>query len=205
MSLPENENPVYSAQDSEWIAELTRQESEGIDRGIFDEEKHAWRIGGKKEGAWAMQKLAEVVRRQNENKAIAQDRIDEVNAWLKEENDKLQHDVDHFEGALRTWHMSLITADPDDEEAWEKQQDKTVSFPDGKLSVSKPQYSTVIEDGVAVQRWAGANRNDLLCWTLVSDAKSKLAEIIKTTGKVIPGVKYERSEPSFKVKPKIDE
>lgn len=170
-----------------------------------EETKEAWRISGKKEAAWAMEKLAEYARQQEENKEVARDRIEAITAWLEEENGKLQHAVDHFAGALRTWHMSLIETDPADDEAWKKEKNKTISLPDGKLSVRKGSYTTSIDDKESLTEWAKANREDLLELALVSTVKSQVAKHIDETGEVPPGVKYERSEPKFDVKPKVGE
>lgn len=170
-----------------------------------EEQRQAWRIDGKKTAAWAMEHLADYVRRQEENKAVAKDRIEAINAWCKEENDKLQGSVEHFAGALMTWHMSIVTADPDDEEEWEKEKNKTISLPDGKLTVRKGSYKTEIDDKAALHSWANLHRSDLLVVGLASDVKSRVAKHIEDTGEVPPGVTYERSQPKFDVKPKVGE
>src|SRR4051794_30090215 len=116
--------PVIS--DLERIAELVEElpsDSDGWDGlgGEVPEEVKTWHIESKSEAAWAMEKLAGYARQQAENDAIANERvtrlreqIEEVQGWNRQENNKLQGSVDYFTGQLQTWHMSLVTADPDD-------------------------------------------------------------------------------------------
>lgn len=172
------------------------------------EERKAWRIGGKSEAAWAMEKLADYVRRQAENTEVAKARIDHIIAWHANENGKLQGSVDFFTEQLRVWHMSLITADPANDEEWEKEKNKTVSLPDGKLTVRKGSYSTEIVDEEAFFEWW--DEQPLTVTSVVTEAKivpkkGALGDYIAQTGESIPGVKYERSEPSYTVKPKVGE
>lgn len=160
------------------------------------------------QAAWAMEKLAHFTRRQEENKAVAQDRIQAVNEWLKAENNKLQPDVDFFTAILLEWHMSLIGADPEDETAWKKQQDKTITLPDGVLKVNKGRYSTTIEDEEAFIKWWDDQTLEVqsaLAEPKIEPKKGAIGEYIAETAESIPGVKYERGETTFTVKPKVGE
>jgi hypothetical protein len=170
-----------------------------------EEELAKWRISTKAEAAWAMEKLAGYVRQQEENQAVADDRMEAIRRWCRRENAKFDYSIEFFTEQLRTWHMSLVTANPEDEDEWKKEKFKTINLPDGAVSVRKGSYSTVIEDREALTQWAKENHDDLLELALVPTAKSKVADIIKDTGEVIPGVKYERSQPKFDVKPKVGE
>lgn len=179
------------------MSEIETQEDNGPE---------VFHIANKAQAAWAMEKLADVTRRQEENKAVARERIESITEWLKQENDKLQGDVDFFGGKLIEWHMSLIEADPEDEAAWKKQKDKTVTLPDGVLKVNVGRYSTIIEDGIALMSWAQESEHeDWVDIVLASDIKKKVAATIEDTGESIPGVKYERGETTFTVKPKVGE
>lgn len=206
--------------DREQIAELAEQlpghamnDPFAVEPGL-PEELQKWRIEDKGAAAWAMEKLAGYVGQQNENDSIADERItrlraeiESVQEWAREENDKLQGSVDYFTEQLRVWHMSIVEADPNDDEAWDKEKNKTVTLPDGVVSVRKGSYSTQIEDEDAFADWLTDQDDEFeaefLVTRLASDAKSRITQYIGATGEIPPGVKYERSEPKFEVKPKV--
>ena len=169
-----------------------------------DEERQAWRINSKAEAAWAMEKLAKYRLAQIENDKVAADRIAAIQAWQKRENEKLQPSVDYFMEQLRVWHMSLVIADPNDEDAWKKEKFKTISLPDGKVSVRKGSISTTVdEDQFAewVREWPGEAEGFFAA--KIVPIKSAIKTHIEETGELIPGVTVERSEPKFEVKPEV--
>lgn len=186
--------------------------TEPIDIETADEEqKSAYRIGGKSEAAWGMQKLRGYMQRQQENDKVAADRIKAVENWRKEENDKLQHSVDYFEGLLLTWHMSQVQADPSDEAAWKKEPNKTISLPDGKLVARRAAVTPKIDDEAFIP-WARANHPE---WVRPKYEPEK--QLIKQSlvvkenvaydanGEQIPGIEIPAAEATFEVKPELSE
>jgi hypothetical protein len=184
-----------------------------------DKGPEVFHIANKAQAAWAMEKLADVTKRQFENQLVAvtrteeikmsiQERLENVAEWLEDENGKLQRDVDFFTGKLIEWHMSLIEADPDDEAEWKKQKDKTVKLPDGELKVRVGSYSTNIVDEDAFLAWWHEQPPELqseVGKAVVSAKKDALGQYIAQTGESIPGITYERGRTTFTVKPKVGE
>lgn len=155
-------------------------------------EKSAYRIGGKSEAAWAMEKLRSYVERQKENDEVAADRIQAVRDWQEAENGKLKGEIDYFEGLLRTWHMSQVELDP--------KHNKTITFPDGKISVRQLPGTLQVDDETFIP-WALLNRPE---WVRTKHEPVK-AEIKKAgavdaeTGELAPGVELVPGEMSWKV------
>lgn len=174
-----------------------------------EEELAKWRIADKATAAWAMEKLAGYVRQQEENQAVADDRMEAVREWCRRENAKFDYSIEFFTEQLRVWHMSLVTADPTDEEAWKKEKFKTINLPDGAVVVRKGSYSTTIEDptefGIFVENHKDDPDVESMVQRIVQPVKANVATWIKETGEIPPGVRYERSQPKFDVKPKASE
>jgi hypothetical protein len=169
----------------------------------------SWRITNKAEAAWAMEKLVGYASRQAENDQVAADRIAAIRDWQNRENGKLQGSVDYFTEQLRTWHMSMVTADPNDEAAWKKEQFKTIKLPDGEVSVRKGSLSTIVEDESAFNEFVDQHVDDPDIDALIErklvPVKAAIKKYVEETGESLPGVRVERSEPTFTVKPKVGE
>ena len=167
-----------------------------------EQELAKWRIKDKKEAAWAMQKLAGYVRQQQENEAVANDRIEAVREWCRRENAKFDYSIEFFTEQLRTWHMSLVSANPNDEEEWKKEKFKTINLPDGAVTVRKGSITTVIEDEFAFQEYVDLHPDDedidALVERKVVPVKTAIKKYVESTGESLPGVRVERSEPQVR-------
>lgn len=177
--------------------------TEDIEQLIADEneeELSGYRISGKKEAAWAVQKLKFYQGQKSENDEVAADRIAEIKAWQEKENARLQRTISFFEGALTLWHKDQVTADPNDEKAWKKDEFTRISLPDGVLRATRSSRVN-IQDSEAFEAWAKAHQPDWLR-TRYEPIKAAIKEaggIDPETGEIAPGVEVVKNDVTWKV------
>lgn len=193
--------------------ELTTDQLEDIleaSLNDFIEEKPKWHIRSKREASWAMQKLRRISNEKRLNDEIAEARIRELNEsiaeeineakeWQRKENEKHARSITFFEYHLSAFHRAMFEEDP--------KLYKSYPLLDGSLSHRIGSYSIVVEDEEALLYWLANSEDDVahLVQVKTQPDKTAIAKWIEKTGEIPGGIKRERSEDTFSVKPKVGE
>ena len=77
---------------------------------------------------WVLQKIKELKEKKQEKEELAEERIYQIEQWLKEETNKLNNQIENFEAMLAEYADKLKEQDPDF---------KTKSLPFGKIQYRK--------------------------------------------------------------------
>lgn len=204
MTLPENEQLIHLPQDDREVVDLTTEQLEDIleaSLNDFVEEKPKWHIRSKRECDWAMSKLRRITNEKRLNDEIAEERIREIKEWQQRENAKLARSITFFEHHLTAYHRELFKQDP--------KFYKSYALPDGKLQNTVGSYSVQIENDVEFLEYVDEHCTEdaTLAELIKIEVTPKKTEIAKRCkdGERFPGIKWERSEDTFSVKPKVGE
>lgn len=121
-----------------------------------DHEGKAWYIASKGAAAWAVGKVAKLRSDQAENERIAVARglplkrqIEEIQAWLANENGSLGYEIAFFEAHLERYHRTLFEAASEKERA----KLKTIKLPEGALQLRAQQPEVEYDDAQLIE-WA---------------------------------------------------
>lgn len=166
-----------------------------------EEERQRFQITDNGGAVWALRKLAKIQRQAAEIKATADAEVFKVKAWEQDELQKLQHDVDYFNGLLEAYHRRLVESDPDR---------RTIKLPGGELQIRAQQPEWRLDEATFLS-WAKANRPDLVRVKEEPDKATlkKVAKIVEdlavdpATGEAIPGVQIIPQPAKFYVKVEV--
>lgn len=101
-------------------------------------------ISGDPDAAWAMRKLATLVKAKNANEAIADAEVRRISGWLSEVQAPLQNQIDFLTSVLTKYAEHERTA----------HDRKTISLPHGKISTRPVAAKWEVEDEPAFIAWA---------------------------------------------------
>lgn len=177
---------------------------------LIGSEDPKWTIDSLGKADWAMRKLGQATANMKARDLLVNDEIKRLIEWAEQANKVDKNTIAFFEGQLRKYHESVIQADPSDEKAWKKEENKTVQLPGGELSFAKNPTSIDVDDEVFIP-WALANQPD---WVKVKREVTRTpikAEIKKAlddgrladpeTGETVPGVKVHAAELRWEASP----
>jgi hypothetical protein len=157
--------------------------------GEEHQDRERFKITEAAQADWALRKLAQAREQIKEADELFNAEKERLDRWYDDATSGPLHDIVYFESILREWHDGLITADPDDAEAWKKEKRKTVPLPAGKLALGKTPVSIEVDDDTFIP-WALDHRPD---WVRTKHEPIK-AEIKQAggvdaeTGEIAPGV-----------------
>ena len=163
------------------------------------EERERFQVKDKETAIWAVRKIKHLRDQQNENRILAAEEIDRIQAWEKGENDKLQGDIDFFENLLKDYHYMVLDADP---------KAKTIKLPHGQLQL-RAQQPAFEKNNDKLLAWIKKNGLSLIRvkeeadWGELKkqvDVTDDGTVIYKDTGEVVDGVTAEVRPPKFSVK-----
>ena len=155
---------------------------------------------------WALEKIIDLKEKQKENEELAEERkaplekkIAKIEAWQDRQNEKLQDNIEYFEGLLTEYGMKLKE---DDEDI------KTHSLPFGKLKFRKQRPKWKYHDSMLLlNSLKKADRDDLIKIKESVDKRElkKQVEVAGNqvvnpeTGEVIEGVEVQERGEKFSI------
>lgn len=148
--------------------------------------------------------------RRAEHQELYDIEVARLDAWLKEQNDPLQVELERVARLLREWHEGIFRSDP---------QRRRVSLPSGTLALgSDPRGTSDVLDSDVLLAWTEANFPEAVtpakpATVNLSDLRKRarpkdksiepgaVTELVDTaTGEVIPGVKLRGTARSWEIK-----
>lgn len=163
------------------------------------EKEDEFRIDDDHGANWALKKIREFKSKIAKKEQFAEKEIAEIKSWLEGETNKLESDIERFEGLLTEYAMKMKEKDKDL---------KTHSLPAGDLKFRKQRSKWDYEDEKLIESAKSAGLDDLIKTEEKID-KRKLKKrvkiagnkiINKETGEVIEGVEIIERGEKFSVK-----
>lgn len=118
-----------------------------------DEGRKAWQVDCLGKATWALEKSAELARRQEEIRKVAQANIQRWHEWERAETAKFDRDRDFLEDAVADYALRRRAEDP--------KRNKTLVTPFGTVKTHESTGKWVVDDVVAIA-WARAHRPELV-------------------------------------------
>lgn len=183
----------YPANPDEWEAdwlEFTAPEGSS--------EREAWRPSTEAEVDWVIQNAMRADARLREVRALAEEKIRRVKAWLEQHEKRLEPELNHWEALAVTWFKEyreqlLASGVP------EARLPKTMAFDSGgKLTARVSQGSTIVHDSELAVRYLYHNGYRNLVKVTREPIKSEVKKHVRETGEIIPGIEVE--EPGVNLK-----
>lgn len=115
------------------------------------EEKEAFHIQDMSQLDWAFKTLSEIVGQDNEIKQRADAQRDQINRWEQSERQKLESDMNYFEGLIRVYHQEQLALNP---------KAKTLSTPFGASKTRTSKEAPEQADKKAVLQYVLDNQMD---------------------------------------------
>lgn len=165
-------------------------------------EQDGFRIDTKEKADWALRKIARYNSNIEEAKALAQQRIDQINAWLSKEVEENSRQVSFFEAMLQPFAESQIK--PTDKK-------KILALPSGTLGFRAQQTKITPNDGDVLVNWAEVSAADfvekkpVVKWgelkkTLQIKKVDDQLVALTADGEIVPGLTIEEQPDKFYVK-----
>ncbi|KXS41408.1 MAG: Mu-like prophage host-nuclease inhibitor protein Gam [Candidatus Frackibacter sp. T328-2] len=170
-----------------------------------DADQERFRIENDGQADWALEKIRDLKEKQKENEELAEERkaplekkIAKIEAWQDQQNEKLQDNIEYFEGILTEYAMKLKE---DDEDL------KTHSLPFGKLRFRKQRPKWKYHESMLLNSLKKAGRDDLIkikesvdkreLKKQVDVAGSQVVDL--ETGEIIEGVEVQERGEKFSI------
>lgn len=169
---------------------IERIETIGVPEG---ESQGVFRVETKDMAIWATKKLASKCKSILENERAAQEEIKRVEAWLREENSRLEKEAGFFNYLLNDYFLELRKDEP---------QIKSLKLPHGTLKMRKQQPEYIYKDE-EIMEWAKVNLPNAIA-VRESVSKTVVKEHIKATGEVVPGVEVIERPEKFSVDVEVE-
>lgn len=158
---------------------------------------------------WALRKIGAMTVRVEDRNAQADAWIARVEEWRDHANRGDLAAIGRLEGLCKAYHEDQLV-EAMAEGLPESQWPKTITAPHGVLTSSAGRDRVVVDDEAAVVAWAHASAVEV--WAEPKLLTSKLREhtavkdengrrVLVFMGEVVPGVRVEKGERTFKVKP----
>lgn len=155
------------------------------------EKLEKWRIENDSQATWAMKKLREVLKKQDEQVAIAENEIAVIQQWLDAAKRRHEWTIRYFEGVLGDYARRQ-----------REQGVKTVSTPFGKVATRVTDWKIACADSEKFIVWAEANlpncvrvKKEVAVSALKDAIKSgqlnpiaESQQLLTTEGEVIPAI-----------------
>lgn len=147
---------------------------------------------------WALRKIKQAQQKQEEINALAVAEIDKIESWNKSEKEKVQRDIDYFQGLLAYYAVKKREEDP---------KFKSQKLPNGRIKFVKKQPKLNYDNQAVIEYLKNNERTDLIrVKEEPSKSDIKKAFVINEdklidpdTGEVVEGVTVEHLEDEFKV------
>ena len=156
--------------------------------------REAFIVNDDSKADWAIRKLAQVRRKQAENKALAEAENKRVTEWLQTVNTSLESDATYFELCLRPYALLQRS-----------EGRKTVTLPHGTIKTTAGRPKVEILDEQALIDWGLASCGDIIRVKTEIDKKNLNAlitednQVISTQGEIVPAVRVLPAEPSISI------
>jgi hypothetical protein len=152
------------------------------------EEKEKFVVNDDSKADWCLEKLKEISLEIERKEKLAQERKDQIQAWLVKEKEKLVKSKEWFEGMVTSYFMDLKEKDS---------KLKTLSLPFGKIQARKQQPKWNYDDKVLIQFVKDSKLDALRVKEEVD--KDKLKKLVKVVdgrgiteaGEIVEGVTIE--------------
>ena len=169
------------------------------------DQEERFKIENDVQADWALEKIIDLKEKQKENEELAEERkaplekkIAKIEAWQDQQNEKLQDNIEYFEGILTEYAMKLKE---DDEDL------KTHSLPFGKLRFRKQRPKWKYHESMLLNSLKKAGRDDLIkikesvdkreLKKQVDVAGSQVVDL--ETGEIIEGVEVQERGEKFSI------
>lgn len=167
---------------------------------IQEEEKEAWKVTDDLKADWCLDKIREARAEYNRFEMVAKAKIEQIEAALKTQKNKMESEVSFFESKLREYFETI-----DNIKATKTQA--TYSLPSGKLVLKQRGPEFVKDDDKLVEWLEGNKLNEFVKVKKSGDWANikKNIEVVgskvvsKATGEIVEGVTVVERDPEFKV------
>lgn len=175
------------------LQEYLEQETQEREGFVIDDDSKA---------NWALRKIASFIKKQKKNNELAQAEIEKIESWNKEENEKIQQDIDFFQAQLAVYATQKREEEP---------KNKSWKLPNGRIKFVKQQPKWNYDDEKLLESLKGSELNDFIN---VKESPNKPAikksfavnngvVVNPDTGEFLEGVTVEERPDQFKVE--VDE
>ena len=167
---------------------------------IQEEEKETWKVENDLSADWCLDKIREAKAEYNRFEMVANAKIEQIQAALMAQKEKMDSEVGYFEYKLREYFNGLSNIKATKTQA-------TYNLPSGKLLL-KQKGPEFIQDDVKLVKWLENNKLNQLVkikkspdWaTLKKDVSIVNNKVVSTyTGEIVEGVTVLERDPEFKV------
>ncbi len=167
-----------------------------------EQEREGFVVDDAQKANWALRKIKQLEAKKKENTTLADEEVAVIRDWEREENGKLQQDIDFFTSLLERYHRDLYAQDPDI---------KTIKMPNGqmKMRVQQPEFrrdDKVLLDWIK-NEWVPAVQAQYVRTTEKPDwrelkgylevAGDRMVD--PESGQVVEGIEVVEREPKFSV------
>jgi adenine-specific DNA methylase len=121
--------------------------NEFIDEQYQTEEEEGFKVDTPSKADWALGKIRDAKEQQDRNILLANEKKEQIIAWLNEANDKLQNTVDHFQSHLAVYAQLKREEDP---------KYKSEKLPSGRIRFKKQQPAYKYDEEKTLQ-WLKEN------------------------------------------------
>lgn len=167
---------------------------------IQEEEKGVWKVTDDLKADWCLDKIRESKAEYNRFEMVAKAKIEQIEAALKSQKEKMDNEVGFFENKLREYFSSLDNVKTTKTQA-------TYNLPSGKLLLKQREPEFVKDDAKLVEWLENNELNQLVKikkspdWaTLKKDVSIVNNKVVSTyTGEIVEGITVIQRDPEFKV------
>lgn len=183
------------------MSELLKQSNQSLQEFLDKQEeveRESFVIQDDSSANWALRKIKQAKQQKEDNNALAIAEIEKINAWNKLENEKVQQDIDYFQGLLAAYALKKREENP---------KFKSQKLPNGRIRFKKQQPNYVYDDDTLLESLKNSGRTDLIKVKETPDKASiKKAFVAQEgslidpdTGEFIDGVTVVEREDKFEV------
>jgi len=163
--------------------------------------QQAWNIDGDKTAMWAIGKLHDATEERDRIRRNAQHQIEQIQAKALRDEARSTRTIEFMTGKLISYRRQLEAVNP--------KLPKTYRLANGDICVRAGRASVKVIDESAFVDWASDNRPSALSYkpkvSALKDLPRSGERIIDEDGATIPGVVEVVSDPSYSVKPSVNE
>lgn len=159
-----------------------------------------FKVTNEEQANWALRKIKDLQTQKNENIALAESEISKIEAWLEQENGKLDNSIEYFQGLLAEYAMKQREENP---------KFKSMKLPYGAIRFRKQQPKYHYNEEKLLESLKRAGKTEFI---KIKEAPDKAAVkkafaihedklVDPDTGEFIEGVTVEHREDKFEVVP----
>lgn len=115
--------------------------------------EEGFKVEDEQQANWALRKIKDLQTQKNENIALAESEISKIEAWLEQENGKLDNSIEYFQGLLAEYAMKQREENP---------KFKSMKLPYGIVRFRKQQPKWVYDDELLLKSLKEQDAEELI-------------------------------------------